>query len=201
MKFIIEITKNLLSSIYRDLGAALIISVLFMAVKMYSDKIGWKNVWKEWIISFKGNLNFRKQFFYSAYIAIMLLRTLLCRSIYTAHPLSSIIGVWGIYNSKGEFSFDSIENIILFIPYTLFGFIVVPQLTYVKGTISTYFGHIHLLSRAVFFSLTFSILIESIQLFLKIGTFQLSDLVFNALGGAIGGVLYCCYLSLKMKNK
>ncbi|MGH1941946.1 VanZ family protein [Enterococcus faecium] len=34
---------------------------------------------------------------------------------------------------------------------------------------------------------------EFLQLFLHIGTFQLSDLFYNTLGGGIGGVIY--YLS------
>ena len=32
--------------------------------------------------------------------------------------------------------------------------------------------------------------IEGCQLFLKIGTFQLTDLVFNSLGGLLGGLIY-----------
>lgn len=36
----------------------------------------------------------------------------------------------------------------------------------------------------------FSLTIEFLQLFLRLGTFQLSDLCYNTLGGAIGGVLY-----------
>lgn len=36
----------------------------------------------------------------------------------------------------------------------------------------------------------FSLTIEFLQLFLRLGTFQLSDLCYNTLGGAMGGVLY-----------
>ena len=39
-------------------------------------------------------------------------------------------------------------------------------------------------------SFCFSLAIETCQLFLKIGTFQLTDLCFNTLGGMIGGVIY-----------
>ena len=46
------------------------------------------------------------------------------------------------------------------------------------------------LARSVYVSFGFSLLIELCQLFLKIGTFQLTDLFFNTLGGALGGLLY-----------
>ena len=36
----------------------------------------------------------------------------------------------------------------------------------------------------------FSLTIEFLQLFLRLGTFQLSDLCYNTFGGAIGGVSY-----------
>ena len=45
----------------------------------------------------------------------------------------------------------------------------------------------------------FSLTIEFLQLFLRLGTFQLSDLCYNTLGGAIGGVLY--WMGWKVKNR
>lgn len=44
----------------------------------------------------------------------------------------------------------------------------------------------------------FSLTIEFLQLFLRLGTFQLSDLCYNTLGGAIGGVLY--WMGWKVKK-
>lgn len=37
----------------------------------------------------------------------------------------------------------------------------------------------------------FSFLIEFAQLLFHLGTFQISDLTYNTLGGAVGGVIYC----------
>ena len=45
----------------------------------------------------------------------------------------------------------------------------------------------------------FSLTIEFLQLFLRLGTFQLSDLCYNTLGGAIGGVLY--WMSWRMQKR
>lgn len=39
-------------------------------------------------------------------------------------------------------------------------------------------------------SVHFSISIEMLQLFLRLGTFQLSDLFYNTVGGMIGGLMY-----------
>ena len=36
----------------------------------------------------------------------------------------------------------------------------------------------------------FSISIEMLQLFLRLGTFQLSDLFYNTVGGTLGGLMY-----------
>lgn len=44
----------------------------------------------------------------------------------------------------------------------------------------------------------FSLTIEFLQLFLRLGTFQLSDLCYNTLGGAMGGVLY--WMGWKVKK-
>lgn len=37
----------------------------------------------------------------------------------------------------------------------------------------------------------FSVSIEMLQLLLRLGTFQLSDIFYNTVGGVLGGVCYC----------
>ena len=46
------------------------------------------------------------------------------------------------------------------------------------------------LLKSLWISFVVSLFIEGCQLFLKIGTFQLTDLVFNSLGGLLGGLIY-----------
>ena len=36
----------------------------------------------------------------------------------------------------------------------------------------------------------FSVMIELLQIVLRVGTFQLSDIFYNTVGGVIGGVVY-----------
>ena len=45
----------------------------------------------------------------------------------------------------------------------------------------------------------FSFMIEFTQLLFHLGTFQISDLTYNTLGGAVGGVIY--YLGYSRKRK
>lgn len=44
----------------------------------------------------------------------------------------------------------------------------------------------------------FSISIELLQLFLRLGTFQLSDLFYNTVGGVLGGLMY--YTVMKVRK-
>ena len=45
----------------------------------------------------------------------------------------------------------------------------------------------------------FSISIEMLQLLLRLGTFQLSDIFYNTVGGALGGLLY--YVAMKARKR
>lgn len=45
----------------------------------------------------------------------------------------------------------------------------------------------------------FSFTIETLQLFLRLGTWQLSDLFYNTLGGAIGGLIYWVVCIIKRR--
>ena len=45
----------------------------------------------------------------------------------------------------------------------------------------------------------FSISIEMLQLLLRLGTFQLSDIFYNTVGGVLGGLLYC--IAMKARKR
>ena len=47
----------------------------------------------------------------------------------------------------------------------------------------------------------FSLSVELLQLFLRVGTFQLSDICYNTLGGIIGGVIYGAVWKIKSRKK
>ena len=41
--------------------------------------------------------------------------------------------------------------------------------------------------------------IEMLQLLLRLGTFQLSDIFYNTLGGMIGGLMYCVVMKVRKR--
>ena len=45
----------------------------------------------------------------------------------------------------------------------------------------------------------FSISIEMLQLLLRLGTFQLSDIFYNTVGGVLGGLLYCVVMKARKR--
>ena len=49
-------------------------------------------------------------------------------------------------------------------------------------------------------SFIISFTIEMLQLFLRLGTWQLSDIFYNTLGGGIGGLLYYVFYKVRQKS-
>ena len=45
----------------------------------------------------------------------------------------------------------------------------------------------------------FSISIELLQLLLRLGTFQLSDIFYNTVGGVLGGLMYCAVMKARKR--
>ena len=45
----------------------------------------------------------------------------------------------------------------------------------------------------------FSISIEMLQLLMRLGTFQLSDIFYNTVGGVLGGLMY--YIAMKARKR
>ena len=43
----------------------------------------------------------------------------------------------------------------------------------------------------------FSVSIEMLQLLLRLGTFQLSDIFYNTVGGVVGGLMYCAVMKAR----
>ena len=190
MKIVIE---SVLNSLYQSFGFAIIMAVLFMFLYMYAKEHGTKNIIQSWYTLFKTSTNFRKVFFLAFYTAMLLFRTLLCRYIWL-NPLSNVIGVWGLYNEKGELTTETIENLVLFIPFT-----VLLLWSFHEKIIGKNKKMFKTLWQSIKISLLCSSTIEFLQLFLRLGTFQLSDLIFNTLGGLVGGIIY--YVIYRWKRR
>ena len=145
---------------------------------------GWKSAIVTWYQKFKESVLFRKMFLLVFVTSMILFRTLLNRNLWL-NPLSNVMGGWGIWetvNGEQKLTTECIENVIMMVPFTS---MVIWTFQEKVGSswkkILWYSGKI---------AFIFSISIEVLQLFLRLGTFQLSDLFYNTVGGMIGGLMY-----------
>ena len=128
---------------------------------------------------------------------MILFRTLLNRDL-VADPLANVMGSWGIWvvapDGTRTLTTECIENVLMMAPFTFmllwaFGDRSVPPMR--AGTA------VWRSARAAFL---FSLAIETLQLLLRLGTWQLSDLAYNTLGGALGGAAYCVVRAVAAKG-
>ena len=190
MQIFSTIISNVLTALYQPFWFAVILSVFFMFV--YKRYTSVKDAAKEWISWFKSDSSFRRTFLLVFYTVMILFRTLLNRDMW-ANPVSDVIGPWGLHNANGELTTEYIENLMLFIPFTVLLLWVLQEKLVRKITLWS------VLWKATKVTFLFSFTIETLQLFLRLGTWQLSDLFYNTLGGAIGGLIY--YIGYKISGK
>ena len=108
------------------------------------------------------------------------------RHMYT-NPVTNVLGVWGLFTEKnGEMvlTTEVPENLVLFIPFAVLLLCRFRDKILNKVTLP------NVLWQSTKIVFLFSFTIEMLQLFLRLGTWQLSDLFYNTLGGFIGGLVY-----------
>lgn len=193
IKIIETILYNTFVAVYESTGFALCLSFFFMFFFLHAQKHGWKNSIRIWISDFKESTEFRRTFVLIFYVSLVLFRTLFNRMVWI-NPLRDIMGGWGFYSSEGKLSGENIENIILFIPFPvlLFGCCRIKR--------GNAWGIFKTLYRGVLLTFVFSATIEFAQLFFSLGTFQISDLVYNTLGGSIGSITYAILCKICPNN-
>lgn len=145
-----------------------------------------------WYQKFKESVFFRRLFLLAFVTSMILFRTLLNRNLWL-NPLSDIMGGWGIRETKnGEqiLTTECIENVIMMMPFT----------SIVMWTFEEKIGNgwKEILWQSGKIAFIFSVSIEMLQLQLRLGTFQLSDIFYNTLGGVLGGLLY--YVVIKARK-
>ena len=96
----------------------------------------------------------------------------------------------------GQFTTESIENFMLFVPFSIL-LLWAFQKELLDESENIRFGKT--VWEATKVVAVFSFMIEFTQLLFHLGTFQISDLTYNTLGGAVGGVIY--YLGYSRKRK
>lgn len=179
-----KILTNILAALYKPFGFSYLLSffaLFFYLYAYYPSEAGkgWKAAIHTWFTAFKVSSFFRKLFLLVFVTSMILFRTLLNRDLWM-NPLSDVMGGWGIWetvNGERQLTTECIENVILMMPFTG---MVMWTFDVEKGVVwkSTKLG------------LIFSVSIEMLQLLLRLGTFQVSDIVYNTLGGMLGGLCY-----------
>lgn len=191
-----KILTNILTALYEPFGFSLLLSFLAMFFYLYAYEPeeagkGWKSAIVTWYQKFKESVFFRKLFFLAFVTSMILFRTLLNRNLWL-NPLSDVMGGWGIWetvNGEQKLTTECIENVIMMVPFSsvvMWTF----QEKMEKGwkKILWYSGKI---------AFIFSMSIEMLQLLLRLGTFQLSDIFYNTVGGMIGGLMYCAAMKAR----
>ena len=110
------------------------------------------------------------------------------------NSLSKVMGGWGIWeieNGEQKLTTECIENVIMMVPFSL-----IVMWTF-QEKVSRSWKRILLYSGKIAFF--FSVSIEMLQLLLRLGTFQLSDIFYNTVGGVLGGLLYCVAMKARKR--
>lgn len=119
------------------------------------------------------------KFLFFVYFSFILQKTILNRTFGANNNLELALTIPNILEiSEDRNNIGAIENLIFFIPYTFFLFqsFSLKKFKDIKNTL--------------ILSFLTSLVIEVLQLLTTLGTFQLSDLLYNTLGGVIGYIIY-----------
>ncbi|WP_330592719.1 VanZ family protein [Faecalicatena fissicatena] len=144
-----------------------------------------------WYKEFKGSVFFRKLFLLAFVTGLILFKTLLNRNLWM-NPLSDIMGGWGIWetvNGEQKLTTECIENVIMMMPFS-----TVVMWTFQEKTGNNWKKILWQSGKIAFI---FSVSIEMLQLLLRLGTFQLSDIFYNTVGGVFGGLMYCAVMKTR----
>ena len=110
------------------------------------------------------------------------------------NPLFDVMSGWGIWetvNGERQLITECIENVIMMVPFSA----VVMWTFGVK--IGNGWKKILWCSGKIAF--IFSVSIEMLQLLLRLGTFQLSGIFYNTVGGVLGGLMYCAVMKARKR--
>jgi glycopeptide antibiotics resistance protein len=94
-------------------------------------------------------------------------------------------------NGEQKLTTECIENVIMMVPFS-----AVAMWTF-QEKVGRSWKRILWYSGKIAF--VFSVSIEMLQLLLRLGTFQLSDIFYNTVGEMIGGLMYCAVMKARKR--
>lgn len=180
MEYVIQILQDILTLIYQYAGISIICSVLFIIVWGQAEKESWRVIGRK-IKEQLSDRKWKKRFVMVMYIVFVLQRTIFNREPW-GNPLSNVLGNWWFIQNDIP-NYEMFENILLFIPlYPVFK----------MGKIDMHIKHFRRIGLwgCILIPFECSLSIEIIQLMFRVGSFQISDLCYNTLGGVLGAMFY-----------
>ena len=198
IKVLAKILTNILTALYEPFGFSLLLSFFAMFFYLYAYEPsaagkGWKSAIVTWYQKFKGSVFFRKLFLLAFVTSMILFMTLLNRNLWL-NPLSDVMGGWSIWetvNGEQKLTTECIENVIMMVPFS-----AVVMWTFEEKMEK---GWKKILWQSGRIAFSFSVSIEMLQLLLRLGTFQLSDIFYNTVGGVVGGLAY--HVAMKARKR
>lgn len=191
----------IIGQIYLTFSQNIIQVVLFGIIVsfiiFFIEKLGIKNIIFGIQEKFAKESNYKWKILFYTYLYFILKKSLLDRSKGMKNSLEFAFKKDWIFLVKDTWSkVQAVENILFFIPFSFF-------------LILAFFSNksitkLNLLKKIIKFSFLLLLFIELTQLFLTLGTFQVSDIVYNIIGGIIGYILVIlvdCIDNLKNKLK
>lgn len=186
-KFLNTISFNIKPFISSYLLPALAVSAIILFLKIFFSYYKQKNTDLKFKDYIKDELKNHKNIIFFAtmlYFSTVYQSTVISRIGHIKQePLSNIFGGWEIYSWTYFYDFTSIWNILMFLPMA-----VILHFNYKQKGTELEKNKLIILSTV--FSFLASAVIEILQIILCVGTFQISDLVYNTLGGLIGAIVF-----------
>lgn len=179
VKIIGIIVTDILKDISEYIVSSAIFGILITVIIEYERNLNTVEVLKKVKINFIKGKRYKWRLLFFIYIYFILDKTLLDRTFGIENNLKLILTIPNILEiSNTEEKIEAIENLIFFIPYTFF---------LLQSSLLQKIKRVNDILVLSFFT---SLTIEILQYVTTLGTFQLSDLLYNTLGGIVGYILY-----------
>ena len=179
--FLNMIIGQIYSTFSQNIIQVVLFGVIISFIIFFIEKLGIKNIMFGIKEKFILELNYKWKILFYTYLYFILKKSLLNRSKGMKNSLEFAFKRDWLFLVKDTWSrVQAVENILFFIPISFF---------FSLAFFNKKKYELQLLKKILKFSFLLSLFIELTQLILTIGTFQLSDIVYNVLGGIIGYIL------------
>lgn len=198
-----EVISIIGKKIYGNLPFAVLFAFLFLSFYLFQKEHGFGKSVEIWFNRFLKEKKFRGTFYLAFYAVLVLYRTVLGRA-YRKDTFQAVFSGWGFFSDVSKDATDAAQNVVLLLPFVFLLYYFHADRIWKDGK------YISLLKQSIKITFLFSLGIETTQGVLGFGSFQISDLVYNTLGGVLGAVLYfllikckklCKQLQIKQYNK